>query len=140
MIEFLLTVHVLVMCMLQSALPPEQLVWCGVDSVLLYWEEQLVMVGPYGDVVRWSYDEPIVLIPECDGVRILSNTYMEFLRRVPDSTVSIFKIGSTSPAAMLFDALDQFDRRSAKVFRNHYFWCQCPFPPRSFQMDEVYMI
>jgi len=103
------------MCTLQSALPPEQLVWCGVDSVLLYWEEQLVMVGPYGDVVRFSYDEPIVLIPECDGVRVLSNTYMEFLRRVPDSTVSIFKIGSTSPAAMLFDALEQFDKRSAKV-------------------------
>lgn len=74
-----------------------------------------MMVGPYGDVVRFSYEEPIVLIPECDGVRILSNTYMEFLRRVPDSTVSIFKIGSTSPAAMLFDALEQFDKRSSKV-------------------------
>lgn len=74
------------------------------------------MIGPYGDVVKWSYDEPIVLIPECDGVRVLSNTCMEFLRRVPDSTVSIFKIGSTSPAAMLFDALEQFDKRSAKVF------------------------
>ncbi|KAG0558247.1 hypothetical protein KC19_10G014100 [Ceratodon purpureus] len=102
----------------ESALPPEQLVWCGVDSVLLYWEEELVMVGPYGDAVRWAYDEPIVLIPECDGVRILSNTFMEFLRRVPDSTVSIFKIGSTSPAAMLFDALEQFDKRSAKADEN----------------------
>lgn len=102
----------------ESALPPEQLVWCGVDSVLLYWEEQLVMVGPYGDVVRFSYDEPIVLTPECDGVRILSNTYMEFLQRVPDSTVSIFKIGSTSPAAMLYDALEQFDKRSAKADEN----------------------
>lgn len=77
------------------------------------------MVGPYGDVVRFSYDEPIVLTPECDGVRILSNTYMEFLQRVPDSTVSIFKIGSTSPAAMLYDALEQFDKRSAKVPQQH---------------------
>ncbi len=100
---------------LQSALPPEQLVWCGVDSVLLYWEEMLLMVGPYGDFVKYPYDEPVVLIPECDGVRVLSNMYMEFLQRVPDSTVSIFKIGSTSPAAMLYDALDHFDKRSAKV-------------------------
>uniref|UniRef100_A0A0D6R9L4 Protein VACUOLELESS1 n=1 Tax=Araucaria cunninghamii TaxID=56994 RepID=A0A0D6R9L4_ARACU len=101
-----------------SALPPEQLAWCGMDSVLLYWEDMLVMVGPYGDSVRFTYDEPLVLIPECDGVRILSNSSMEFLQRVPDSTVSVFKIGSTSPAALLYDALDHFDKQSAKADEN----------------------
>ncbi|CAN6453034.1 unnamed protein product [Victoria cruziana] len=102
----------------ESALPPEQLAWCGMDSVLLYWDDLLMMVGPYGDAVRYTYDEPIILIPECDGVRILSNTSMEFLQRVPDSIVSIFKIGSTVPAALLYDALDHFDRRSAKADEN----------------------
>ncbi|CAA2961645.1 VACUOLELESS1 [Olea europaea subsp. europaea] len=102
----------------ESALPPEQLAWCGMDSVLLYWDDMLLMVGPYGDPVRYIYDEPIILIPECDGVRILSNTSMEFLHRVPDSTVSIFQIGSTLPAALLYDALDHFDRRSAKADEN----------------------
>ncbi|KAG6541575.1 hypothetical protein Mapa_017028 [Marchantia paleacea] len=102
----------------QSALPPEQLVWCGLDSLLLYWEDILMMVGPYGDSVRYPYDEPLFLIPECDGVRILSNTYMEFLERLSDATVSIFKIGSTTPAAMLYDALDHFDKRSSKADEN----------------------
>uniref|UniRef100_A0A803MTD0 Protein VACUOLELESS1 n=1 Tax=Chenopodium quinoa TaxID=63459 RepID=A0A803MTD0_CHEQI len=102
----------------ESALPPEQLAWCGLDSVLLYWDDALVMVGPYGDPVRYYYDEPIILISECDGVRVLSNTNMEFLQRVPDSMVSIFKIGSTTPAALLYDALDHFDRRSAKADEN----------------------
>ncbi|KAH7651892.1 Vacuolar protein sorting-associated protein 16 [Dioscorea alata] len=102
----------------ESALPPDQLAWCGMDTVLLYWDELLLMVGPNGDPVRYSYDEPILLIPECDGVRILSNSSMEFLHRVPDSTVSIFQIGSTSPAALLYDALDHFDRRSAKADEN----------------------
>ncbi|KAI5662106.1 hypothetical protein M9H77_21429 [Catharanthus roseus] len=102
----------------ESALPPEQLAWCGMDSVLLYWDDMLLMVGPHGDPVRYLYDEPIILIPECDGVRILSNTSMEFLHRVPDSTVSIFQIGSTLPAALLYDALDHFDRRSAKADEN----------------------
>lgn len=83
--------------------------------MLLYWDDMLLMMGPRGDPVRYLYDEPIILIPECDGVRILSNSSMEFLQRVPDSTESIFKIGSTSPAALLYDALDHFDRRSAKV-------------------------
>ncbi|XP_010271337.1 PREDICTED: protein VACUOLELESS1 [Nelumbo nucifera] len=102
----------------ESALPPEQLAWCGMDSVLLYWDDVLLMVGPYGDPVRYLYDEPIILIPESDGVRILSNTSMEFLQRVPDSTVSIFKIGSTLPAALLYDALEHFDKRSAKADEN----------------------
>lgn len=83
--------------------------------MLLYWDDILLMMGPRGDPVRYFYDEPIILIPECDGVRILSNSSMELLQRVPDSTESIFKIGSTSPAALLYDALDHFDRRSAKV-------------------------
>lgn len=104
----------LVLCE-QSALPPEQMAWCGMDSIVLYWDDMLLMVGPIGEPVRYLYDEPVVLIPECDGVRILSNTSMEFLQRVPDSTVSIFKIGSTSAAALLYDALDHFDRRSSKV-------------------------
>lgn len=99
-------------------LPPDQLAWCGMDSVLLYWDDMLLMVGPSDgdlDPVRYFYDDPILIVPECDGVRVLSNHSMEFLQRVPDSTVSIFQIGSTMPAALLFDALDHFDRRSAKV-------------------------
>ncbi|KAF3445002.1 hypothetical protein FNV43_RR14695 [Rhamnella rubrinervis] len=102
----------------ESALPPEQLSWCGMDTVLLYWDDMLLMMGPRGDPVTYLYDEPIILVPECDGVRILSNSSMEFLQRVPDSTESIFKIGSTSPAALLYDALDHFDRRSAKADEN----------------------
>lgn len=102
----------------ESALPPQQIAWCGVDSVLLYWDETLLVVGPNGDPINYTYDEPIVLIPECDGVRILSNSSMEFLQRVPDSTVSIFQIGSTSPAALLYDALDHFDKQSPKADEN----------------------
>lgn len=102
----------------ESALPPEQLTWCGSDSVLLYWEDRLMMVGPQNRSIQYDYEESIVLVPECDGVRIVSNTYTEFLQLVPESTVSLFKIGSTSPAAMLFDALDHHERRSAKADEN----------------------
>jgi len=40
---------------------------------------------------------------------------MEFLHRVPDCTTLIFGIGSMSPAALLYDARDHYDRQSAKV-------------------------
>ncbi|KAK4398216.1 protein VACUOLELESS1 [Sesamum angolense] len=58
----------------ESALPPEQLAWCGLDSVLLYWDDMLLMVA--------------------------------------------HMIGSTLPAALLYDALEHFDRRSAKADEN----------------------
>lgn len=124
---------------------------------------------------RYSYEDPIFLIAECDGVRIISNEKCEFLQRVPstysscsctsyasyssysyshaysyasyfstrpipspststiptaptpsstapliqiganagyhvaDVTEEIFKIGSTAPAAMLYDAMEHFE-------------------------------
>jgi hypothetical protein len=61
------------------------------ESVLLYWPKVLLMVGPNGGPVQYNYDEPIKLIPKnCDGVRILSNSSMEFLHRIPDSTTLVF--------------------------------------------------
>jgi len=95
--------------------PPLQLVWCGTDSVILYWEKLLLMVGPYGDWVKYSYRSPLILIPECDGARIISNEKCEFLHRVPKATEDIFKIGSDEPSARLHDAMICFERKSAKA-------------------------
>ena len=60
-------------------------------------QESMIMVGPYGDWVRYDMEEPCVLTPEVDGVRILTSQRHELLRRVPDALVDIFRIGSTSP-------------------------------------------
>jgi hypothetical protein len=83
----------------KSQVAPQQLVWCGTDSVLLYWDKMVLMVGPYGDWVKYSYDQPVCLLPEVDGVRVISNTQCEFLHRIPDAVVDIFKIGSCSVTA-----------------------------------------
>ncbi|KAI3847985.1 hypothetical protein MKX03_001097 [Papaver bracteatum] len=84
---------------LLSALPPEQFAWCGIHSVLLYWDDMLLVVGPFGDPVRYLYDDHDP----------------SFLFRIPESTASIFSVASTKPAALLYDALDLLDRRSAKA-------------------------
>ncbi|KAF9430792.1 hypothetical protein BGZ94_003842 [Podila epigama] len=93
----------------KSQVPPQQLVWCGTDSVILYWDRIVLMVGPFGDWIKYSYDDAIFLIPEVDGVRIISSEKCEFLQKVPAVTEDIFKIGSTAPGAMLYDALDHFE-------------------------------
>jgi hypothetical protein len=77
----------------KSEVAPQQMVWCGVDSVMLYWDEVLLMVGPYGDWVKFSYDEALVLAPECDGVRVLTRSRHEFLQRVPEAVVSVCGVG-----------------------------------------------
>ena len=58
---------------------------------------------------------PTYLIPEIDGIRIISTENCDFLYRVPASSEKVFRPGSTSPAAILYDAADQFDRRSPKA-------------------------
>ncbi|KAG0040394.1 hypothetical protein BGZ82_003119 [Podila clonocystis] len=102
----------------KSQVAPQQLVWCGTDSVILYWDKIVLMVGPFGDWIKYSYDEAIFMIPEVDGVRIISSEKCEFLQKVPAVTEDIFKIGSTAPGAMLYDALDHFEKKSPKADEN----------------------
>lgn len=83
----------------QSPRPPRQLVWCGADSLLLPWDRLLLMVGPYGDSVKYTYPSPPLLHSESDGVRILSKTSAELLQRVPEATEQVFLPGSLAPAA-----------------------------------------
>jgi hypothetical protein len=106
----------------KSTQPPTQLVWCGPDAVVCYWsggeDNMLFLIGPRTDKDNWlkfSYDEPIQLVPEPDGLRIFSPTQCEFLQRVPNVVESVLKMGSTSPGAMLLAAWEWFQKKSAKA-------------------------
>lgn len=64
---------------------------------LLRLQDILLMVGPYGDWVKYNIEEHTLLVSECDGVRLISAQQHELLSRVPDSQVDVFRIGSTAP-------------------------------------------
>eukprot|EP00762_Andalucia_godoyi_P003514 ANDGO_04278.mRNA.1 Vacuolar protein sorting-associated protein 16 homolog len=110
----------------KSKVPPRQLVWCGIDALVLVWDpEQLkgsqslvLMVGPYGDFEKFMFDGPVHLVSEVDGLRIISNTSCEFLQRVPSSLVDIFRIGSVEPSALLFDAFQEYERKNPACIKN----------------------
>ena len=36
----------------QSKVDPDQMVWCGADSVVLYWDSILLMIGPYAEYFK----------------------------------------------------------------------------------------
>lgn len=110
----------------KTKMPPKQLVWCGEDCVVAYWEPEqlkgdtsiLIMVGPGGSYHSLTYEGPLILVPECDGVRIITNTKSDFLQRVPNAVVDIFKIGSTTAAALLYDSFIEFEKQSATSIKN----------------------
>ncbi|CAN0406301.1 unnamed protein product, partial [Laminaria digitata] len=95
-----------------SSQPPEQMVWCGEDSVVLHFRGMgVLMVGPYGDWTRFTYapEATVLLAPDSDSCKIFTNAACELLQRVPLASEAISKIGSTDPAAMLFDAAAAFE-------------------------------
>nr|CCA23589.1 vacuolar protein sortingassociated protein putative [Albugo laibachii Nc14] len=100
----------------ESKATPTTMCWCGEDSVLLYWPSGgLVMVGPYGSWLRFPYQQSIVLVQEIDCCRIYSAQTHEILIRVASSLEHIKGIGSTAPAAMLFQAMEAYDAGDAKA-------------------------
>lgn len=98
--------------------PPEALVWCGNDSVVMYWSAFLLMAGPFGDYIEYFEDSPAALVTETDGLRILTTEACQLLRRVPDCVQHVFGVGSTEPPALLYDALEHYQRNSPKAYES----------------------
>lgn len=97
---------------------PRDMQWSGNNAVVLAWEDEVHLVGPSGSASKYFYDGWVQLIPDCDGMRIFTNDLCEFLQRVPDATEEVFRLGSTSPASILLDAIDQLDKKSPKADDN----------------------
>ncbi|KAL8803652.1 MAG: hypothetical protein Q9182_003067 [Xanthomendoza sp. 2 TL-2023] len=98
--------------------PPKDVQWCGNDAVLLAWEDEVHLIGPNGASLKYYFDGWIHLLPDVDGVRLITNDICEFLQKVPDCTEDVFKLGSTSPAAVLLDAVAQLEKKSPKADEN----------------------
>ncbi len=94
---------------------PNNMEWCGEDSVVLHWKNLgVLMVGPYGDWLRFPYEdvEYLHLSAEMDCCRVITDSNVEILQRVPPATADMLRIGSIEPAAMLLDASDAFENGS----------------------------
>jgi hypothetical protein len=81
---------------------------------------------------RYFYIGATFAVTEIDGVRVIGQEVCDFIQKVPGmkshplnsvcwthvitvSTMSVFRPGSTSPSAILFDAWESFTRRSSKA-------------------------
>ena len=100
---------------------PLDMAWCGEDAVVLLWRNAgVVMVGPFGDWLNFPYGGGggVHLVAESDSVRIITGASCDLIQRVPASTCAIRRIGSTDPAALMFDAMEAFEEGDPKAEEN----------------------
>ena len=97
---------------------PNQIYWCGNDSVVLAWEDEIHMVGPNGAAAKYYYDDTVHVVPDIDGVRLITSESCELLQKVPDDSEEVFKLGATSPSPVLFDSIELLEKKSPKADEN----------------------
>lgn len=102
----------------RSRTPPKAVEWCGNDAIVVAWEDEVNVVGPGSEVARYYYDGRVHVIPDCDGVRLISNDVCDFVQKVPDVTEEVFRFGTQSPASILLDAVQQLELKSPKADDN----------------------
>ncbi|KAG5349257.1 hypothetical protein C0989_004971 [Termitomyces sp. Mn162] len=63
--------------------PVRQVEWCGNDAILVTWDTLVVLVGPYGDTLKFLHSGPTFAITESDGVRIIGPDICDMIQKVP---------------------------------------------------------
>lgn len=94
---------------------PKDMQWCGSNAVALAWEDEVHLIGPKSAATKFYYDTWVHLLPDVDGIRLLTNDVCEFIQKVPDETVDVFRLGSDSPAANLLEASSLLEQKSPKA-------------------------
>lgn len=102
------------------------LVWCGLDGLVLAYTDELRVVGPSNNLVVFYLNEeveeeegdtaesgvPLVCTSE-DGLWVFYRQRLFLLSRVSDELVLTFMIGSTAPSAIVLDATALVHQRVA---------------------------
>ncbi|KAF1947575.1 vacuolar protein-like protein sorting vps16 [Clathrospora elynae] len=94
---------------------PKDMEWCGSNAVALAWEDEVHLIGPRSAATKFYYDTWVHLLPDVDGIRLLTNDVCEFIQKVPDEAVEVFRLGSDSPAANLLEASSLLEQKSPKA-------------------------
>lgn len=98
---------------------PKQIEWCvdadnpmKAEAVVIKYPSILLIVGINGDSNIYTYDSAIFLVPEMDGVRVLTTVCHEFIQKVPKCVANIFGISISEPSSFLFESHRKFCERS----------------------------
>lgn len=90
----------------------KDMVWCSEDCVALISTRTIELVGPDVTEKINLNSKGCFAFAENDGIKVISNTKCEILRRLNDSYVNIFKLLSFEPGALLYEAYNSFENRN----------------------------
>ena len=105
---------------IQTNTQPLSLKWCGLDAVGVLFGAQIILAARQKHIpYQYNYNERIILISECDSLRVLTSKTCELISIVPGSTQEIFTYGSQKPAALLYDSYEDYieQRATADYYR-----------------------
>ncbi|AJW20373.1 Vps16p [Saccharomyces cerevisiae YJM451] len=95
---------------------PDDICWCGNDTVACSFEDEIKLYGPDGLYVTFWYPFTVTnLRAEVDGLKVITTEKIYFLSRVQPQTSNIFRIGSTEPGAMLVDSFSLLEDHAPKA-------------------------
>ncbi|KAM4698131.1 vacuolar protein sorting-associated protein 16 homolog [Rhinophrynus dorsalis] len=99
---------------------PKQMAWClrprsRQVAVAVMWDRLLLVAGSAAEGISYPLQEESFMVPELDGVRILSHSTHAFLHEIPKATEEIFKIASMAPGALLLEAHKEYEKESQKA-------------------------
>lgn len=94
---------------------PTSISWCSNDVVVLSYFDYISVIGPSSDSINFFTNGNSFIRGEIDGLYYLTNNQLNFFSKVSKITEDTFKIGSTSPSAILIDAIDYLDKHSPKA-------------------------
>ncbi|CAH2355631.1 vacuolar protein sorting-associated protein 16 [[Candida] railenensis] len=119
---------------------PYQVGWCGNDAIILSLRDEIKLIGPGQKSISFYYDldgdddmfadgskqqaddlgsiTVPILKSEVDGLKIITSSKVEFISRVPETSLSLYQIGSSSPSSILLDCIDKLSQHSPKADTN----------------------
>lgn len=98
---------------------PQDLRWCGDDSIACSFSDEVRLYGPNNSYVTfWYPNEITALYTESDGLKVFTEEDIKFISRVPEYTSNAFRVGSTESAAILLDSLELLDTNISRAIEN----------------------
>jgi len=95
---------------------PSRIAWCGEEAVLVTLSSgSAILVHTSGATEAMFQPEPLCLVQECDGVRILSSGFHDLVQLVEAPVVEVCRIGSMEPGAILLMASQAYQAKSHKA-------------------------
>lgn len=118
---------------LNESSAPYMMEWTGEDAIILSLREEIKLIGPHQSSISFFYDMvddfdlsysstqnftvPIIKL-EKDGLKIITDSKVEFLLRVPQCAVDLLLVGSLHPSSVLLDCVDKLQHQSSKADTN----------------------